>query len=83
MNVMMHFIYGGTLDFPDKANVGYVLLLIILNVKVLIFLASVLLSYVSKCHFETNFEIKALLLFLLLSYLVCVWEYLKIISYCI
>ena len=26
MNVMMHFIYGGTLDFPEKANVGYVLL---------------------------------------------------------
>lgn len=26
MNVVMHFIYGGTLDFPDKANVGYVLL---------------------------------------------------------
>lgn len=26
MTVMMHFIYGGTLDFPDKANVGYVLL---------------------------------------------------------
>lgn len=25
MNVMMYFIYGGTLDFPDKANVGYVL----------------------------------------------------------
>uniref|UniRef100_A0A452R685 BTB/POZ domain-containing protein 8 n=1 Tax=Ursus americanus TaxID=9643 RepID=A0A452R685_URSAM len=25
MNVMMHFIYGGTLDFPDKANVGYIL----------------------------------------------------------
>lgn len=24
---MMHFIYGGTLDFPEKANVGYVLLL--------------------------------------------------------
>lgn len=46
MNVMMHFIYGGTLDFPDKANVGYVLLLIILNINVLKFLASVLLSYV-------------------------------------
>lgn len=27
MSVMMHFIYGGTLDFPEKANVGYVLLL--------------------------------------------------------
>lgn len=26
MNVMMYFIYGGTLDFPDKANVGYVLI---------------------------------------------------------
>lgn len=26
MNVMMHFIYGGILDFPDKANVGCVLL---------------------------------------------------------
>ncbi|KAF6109312.1 KIAA1107 [Phyllostomus discolor] len=25
MNVMMHFIYGGTLDFPDKANVGKIL----------------------------------------------------------
>ena len=25
MNIMMHFIYGGTLDFPEKANVGYVL----------------------------------------------------------
>ncbi|XP_042636243.1 BTB/POZ domain-containing protein 8 [Orycteropus afer afer] len=25
MNVMMYFIYGGTLDFPDKANVGQVL----------------------------------------------------------
>ncbi|XP_073932586.1 BTB/POZ domain-containing protein 8 isoform X3 [Castor canadensis] len=25
MNVMMHFIYGGTLDFPDKANVGQIL----------------------------------------------------------
>ncbi|XP_029416349.1 AP2-interacting clathrin-endocytosis protein isoform X2 [Nannospalax galili] len=24
MNVMMHFIYGGTLDFPDKANVGWI-----------------------------------------------------------
>uniref|UniRef100_A0A8C2N405 BTB/POZ domain-containing protein 8 n=1 Tax=Cricetulus griseus TaxID=10029 RepID=A0A8C2N405_CRIGR len=25
MNVVMHFIYGGTLDFPDKANVGQIL----------------------------------------------------------
>ncbi|XP_036056506.1 BTB/POZ domain-containing protein 8 isoform X2 [Onychomys torridus] len=25
MNVVMHFIYGGTLDFPDKANVGHIL----------------------------------------------------------
>ncbi|XP_058394491.1 BTB/POZ domain-containing protein 8 isoform X2 [Diceros bicornis minor] len=25
MNVMMHFMYGGTLDFPDKANVGQIL----------------------------------------------------------
>ncbi|XP_024907859.1 uncharacterized protein KIAA1107 homolog isoform X7 [Pteropus alecto] len=25
MNVMMHFIYGGTLEFPDKANVGQIL----------------------------------------------------------
>ncbi|CAO2639039.1 BTB/POZ domain-containing protein 8 [Lemmus lemmus] len=25
MNVMMRFIYGGTLDFPDKANVGQIL----------------------------------------------------------
>ncbi|KAK2499740.1 hypothetical protein MC885_004256 [Smutsia gigantea] len=25
MNVMIHFIYGGTLDFPDKANVGQIL----------------------------------------------------------
>ncbi|XP_031193051.1 AP2-interacting clathrin-endocytosis protein isoform X3 [Mastomys coucha] len=25
MNVMMHFIYGGTLDFPEKANVGQIL----------------------------------------------------------
>ncbi|XP_069863748.1 BTB/POZ domain-containing protein 8 isoform X2 [Dipodomys merriami] len=25
MDVMMHFIYGGTLDFPDKANVGQIL----------------------------------------------------------
>ncbi|XP_061042298.1 BTB/POZ domain-containing protein 8 isoform X1 [Eubalaena glacialis] len=25
MNVLIHFIYGGTLDFPDKANVGYIL----------------------------------------------------------
>ncbi|KAM5256786.1 BTB/POZ domain-containing protein 8 [Ctenodactylus gundi] len=25
MNVMMYFIYGGTLDFPDKANVGQIL----------------------------------------------------------
>ncbi|XP_046501841.1 BTB/POZ domain-containing protein 8 isoform X2 [Equus quagga] len=25
MSVMMHFIYGGTLDFPDKANVGQIL----------------------------------------------------------
>ncbi|KAL1791022.1 BTB POZ containing [Sigmodon hispidus] len=25
MNIVMHFIYGGTLDFPDKANVGQVL----------------------------------------------------------
>ncbi|KAM9691889.1 BTB/POZ domain-containing protein 8 isoform 3-T3 [Dama dama] len=25
MNVMMHFIYGGTLDFPIKANVGQIL----------------------------------------------------------
>ncbi|XP_024421306.3 BTB/POZ domain-containing protein 8 isoform X2 [Desmodus rotundus] len=25
MNVMMYFIYGGTLDFPDKANVGKIL----------------------------------------------------------
>ncbi|XP_077928890.1 BTB/POZ domain-containing protein 8 isoform X4 [Halichoerus grypus] len=25
MNVMMNFIYGGTLDFPDKANVGQIL----------------------------------------------------------
>ncbi|XP_043316600.1 BTB/POZ domain-containing protein 8 isoform X2 [Cervus canadensis] len=25
MNVMMHFIYGGTLDFPVKANVGQIL----------------------------------------------------------
>ncbi|XP_038397312.1 BTB/POZ domain-containing protein 8 isoform X5 [Canis lupus familiaris] len=25
MNVMMHFIYGGILDFPDKANVGQIL----------------------------------------------------------
>ncbi|XP_062962495.1 BTB/POZ domain-containing protein 8 isoform X1 [Cynocephalus volans] len=25
VNVMMHFIYGGTLDFPDKANVGQIL----------------------------------------------------------
>ncbi|KFO24473.1 BTB/POZ domain-containing protein 8 [Fukomys damarensis] len=26
MNVMMHFIYGGTLDFPDKANVGWIVM---------------------------------------------------------
>nr|XP_034364484.1 BTB/POZ domain-containing protein 8 isoform X3 [Arvicanthis niloticus] len=25
MNVMMYFIYGGTLDFPEKANVGQIL----------------------------------------------------------
>uniref|UniRef100_A0A2I2Y2T2 BTB/POZ domain-containing protein 8 n=1 Tax=Gorilla gorilla gorilla TaxID=9595 RepID=A0A2I2Y2T2_GORGO len=25
LNVMMHFIYGGTLDIPDKTNVGYIL----------------------------------------------------------
>ncbi|XP_050011545.1 BTB/POZ domain-containing protein 8 isoform X2 [Alexandromys fortis] len=25
MNVVMHFIYGGTLDFPDKTNVGQIL----------------------------------------------------------
>ncbi|XP_069934144.1 BTB/POZ domain-containing protein 8 isoform X2 [Oryctolagus cuniculus] len=25
MNIMMHFIYGGTLDFPGKANVGQIL----------------------------------------------------------
>ncbi|XP_037354371.1 BTB/POZ domain-containing protein 8 [Talpa occidentalis] len=25
MNIMMHFIYGGTLDFPDNANVGQIL----------------------------------------------------------
>ncbi|XP_036112218.1 BTB/POZ domain-containing protein 8 isoform X1 [Molossus molossus] len=25
MNVMMYFVYGGTLDFPDKANVGKIL----------------------------------------------------------
>ncbi|CAH6880588.1 Btbd8 [Phodopus roborovskii] len=25
MNVLMHFIYGGTLDFPDKANAGQIL----------------------------------------------------------
>uniref|UniRef100_A0A8C9KUY3 BTB/POZ domain-containing protein 8 n=1 Tax=Panthera tigris altaica TaxID=74533 RepID=A0A8C9KUY3_PANTA len=25
MNVMMHFIYGGTLDFPEKTNVGQIL----------------------------------------------------------
>ncbi|XP_007468593.1 PREDICTED: BTB/POZ domain-containing protein 8 isoform X2 [Lipotes vexillifer] len=25
MNVLIHFIYGGTLDFPDKANVGQIL----------------------------------------------------------
>nr|XP_036854127.1 BTB/POZ domain-containing protein 8 isoform X2 [Manis javanica] len=25
MDIMMHFIYGGTLDFPDKANVGQIL----------------------------------------------------------
>ncbi|XP_020945900.1 uncharacterized protein KIAA1107 homolog isoform X4 [Sus scrofa] len=25
MNIMMHFIYGGTLDFPEKANVGQIL----------------------------------------------------------
>ncbi|KAM6217489.1 BTB/POZ domain-containing protein 8 isoform 2-T2 [Rhynchocyon petersi] len=25
MNVMMYFIYGGTLDFPDKGNVGHIL----------------------------------------------------------
>ncbi|XP_006831119.1 PREDICTED: BTB/POZ domain-containing protein 8 [Chrysochloris asiatica] len=25
MNVMMYFMYGGTLDFPDKANVGQIL----------------------------------------------------------
>ncbi|XP_057569071.1 BTB/POZ domain-containing protein 8 [Hippopotamus amphibius kiboko] len=25
MNVMIHFIYGGTLDLPDKANVGQIL----------------------------------------------------------
>ncbi|XP_032772341.1 BTB/POZ domain-containing protein 8 [Rattus rattus] len=25
MSVMMHFIYGGTLDFPEKANVGQIL----------------------------------------------------------
>lgn len=25
MNIMMHFIYGGTLDIPDKTNVGQVL----------------------------------------------------------
>ncbi|XP_028638226.1 BTB/POZ domain-containing protein 8 isoform X2 [Grammomys surdaster] len=26
MNVMMHFIYGGTLNFPEKANVGQILI---------------------------------------------------------
>ncbi|XP_074237538.1 BTB/POZ domain-containing protein 8 isoform X3 [Saimiri boliviensis] len=25
LNVMMHFIYGGTLDIPDKANIGQIL----------------------------------------------------------
>ncbi|XP_004619984.2 BTB/POZ domain-containing protein 8 isoform X1 [Sorex araneus] len=25
MNIMMHFLYGGTLDLPDKANVGHIL----------------------------------------------------------
>lgn len=37
MDIMMHFIYGGTLDFPDKANVGYVLLFNNFKYKVLIF----------------------------------------------
>lgn len=68
MNVMMYFIYGGTLDFPDKANVGYVLIFN-LNIKVLIFLTSALLS----C-FQSVGEVEALLLLPLLPYLVCIWE---------
>jgi hypothetical protein len=46
MNVMMHFIYGGTLDFPEKANVGYVLLFGKFKHKS--YVSSVVLNYFSK-----------------------------------
>lgn len=31
MNVILHFIYGGTLDFPDKVDVGYMSTFIIVS----------------------------------------------------
>lgn len=56
MNVMMSFIYGGTLDFPDKANVGYVLFFNYFKYKSInIFLASALLSYVSEYQWSRSF----------------------------
>jgi hypothetical protein len=50
---MMHFIYGGTLDFPDKANVGYVLhfnKFRYKNVNILQNIIELLLNYFTKCQ---------------------------------
>lgn len=74
MSVMMYFIYGGTLDFPEKANVGYVLFLIILNIKVLVFFWLLL----CWAMFQSISEVEASLLLPVLPYLMCIWEYLKI-----
>lgn len=79
MNVMMHFIYGGTLDFPDKADVGYVLLVMIFSIKVLILFY---FSFVAII-FQSVSKIESSLFLPLLPYVVCVWGYLKTINHCI
>lgn len=50
MNVMMYFIYGGTLDFPDKANVGYVLLFNDFKYKSIKIFWLLLCGAVSQCQ---------------------------------
>lgn len=37
MSVILHFIYGGVLDFPDKVDVGYMSTFIIFNCSLCLF----------------------------------------------
>lgn len=79
MNVLIHFIYGGTLDFPDKANVGYVWFFNDFKYK------SINILWLLLCWalFKSVNGVEASILLSILPILCVFWEYLKIVSHLI